>query len=68
MPRKRTPEQDRLLTVVSTIETRAQVFERDMNETLDTCRREIALGVGVTLSGGILLGAVIGALLGRRGR
>ena len=45
MPRKRTPEQNRLLTVVSTIEARAQVFERDMNETLDTCRREIALGV-----------------------
>ncbi len=68
MPRKRTPEQNRLLAVVSTIETRAQVFERDMNEALDTCRREIALGVGVSLSCGVLLGAVIGALLGRRGR
>ena len=66
MPRKRTPEQSRLLAVVTTIETRAQAFERDTDVALARCRRELVVGVGASVSGGLIIGAVIGALLGRR--
>ena len=66
MPRKRTPEQARLLAIVSTIETRAQDFERDTHAALARCRRELVVGVGASVSGGVLVGAIIGALLGRR--
>lgn len=66
MPRKRTHEQSRLLAIVSTIEVGAQGFERDADEALARCQRELLLGVGASLSGGVLLGAIIGAVLGRR--
>jgi hypothetical protein len=66
MPRKRTPEQARLLAIVSTIEARAQDFERNTDAALARCRRELAVGVGASVSGGLFIGAVIGALLGRR--
>lgn len=66
MPRKRTPEQARLLAIVSTIEARAQDFERDTDAALARCRRELVVGVGASVSGGVLVGAIIGALLGRR--
>ncbi len=65
MPRKRTPEQARLLAIVSTIEARAQDFERDTDAALARCR-ELVVGVGASVSGGVLVGAIIGALLGRR--
>ncbi len=68
MGRKRTPEQRRLLAVVSTIELQAQEFERDMDDALATLGRELLLGVGASLSGGLVLGAAIGALLGSRSR
>lgn len=66
MPRKRTPEQARLLAIVSTIEGRAQDFERDTDVALARCRRELVVGVGASVSGGLIIGAVIGALLGGR--
>ncbi len=66
MPRKRTPEQSRLLAVVSTIETWAQAFERDTDEALARCRRELVVGIGASVSGGVIVGAIIGAILGRR--
>jgi hypothetical protein len=66
MSRKRTPEQNRLLAIVSTIEARAQVFERETDAALARCRRELMVGVGASVSGGVLVGALLGAILGRR--